>query len=762
MGKIGAIVRNTGKLMKNAFIEAQIAIKNAKEETNGLSRAFLKIKGAKDSAINGIKKGFSAVSSGVKGVIQRIGSFGKDISGTFTSGMKSVRRFALSLLSIRTAFSGISKAAQAYLAYDQQLSDSIQNSWNALGSLLAPILERVVSLFATLVGYINAVITALTGVNLVARANTKALNGQAKAAGAAAKETKQLAGIDDIDMLTSDSGGGGGGGDSLKPIEVPELSMDNLLDKIFNYDWYKLGVDIGQKINDALSKIDWSFIQSLAVAIATDLSDFLNGLVDGIDWNLIGTTLGNGIQTALLFAYTFMTNFNWQKFGTAIATSLNGVMNTVDFTLLGQTLASKWVALIDWLYGFVTTFDWSKFGKSISETIMGWWNSIDWAKAAETISTGIRGLLTSVKQLIAGIDWQQLGRDVWTFLSTIDWGGIIADLAYIIGQAIAGIVQFLWGFIEDGVKKIGKYFADKIQECGGDIIGGLFKGILDAVQGLNDWMYDNIIKPFIDGFCDMFGIHSPSTVMAELGGYIIEGLKEGLKGAWQAVKQIFIDLKDNIALKFQEITEKIREKFNIQNIKKHCEDVISAIKNVFKAIPDWFKNTFSNAWEKVKNVFSSGGKVFDGIKDGIESTFKTIVNRLIDGINRIIAKPFNKINEMFRTLRNISVMGISPFKNLGSLSVPQIPKLKTGNVATEPLIAQFGEYPGAKQNPEITSPVNLMKDSFRAVLSEFDFNSGTSFEKLCINVAGKNFYDDAIDYINDKTERNGVSVIKEA
>ena len=101
----------------------------------------------------------------------------------------------------------------------------------------------------------------------------------------------------------------------------------------------------------------------------------------------------------------------------------------------------------------------------------------------------------------------------------------------------------------------------------------------------------------------------------------------------------------------------------------------------------WFKDTFKNAWQKVKDVFSSGGQIFSGIKDGIASTFKTIVNGLITGINKVIAVPFNSINGMLNTIRGISILGISPFKNLWSynpLSVPQIPKLALGGIVNRP------------------------------------------------------------------------------
>ena len=47
----------------------------------------------------------------------------------------------------------------------------------------------------------------------------------------------------------------------------------------------------------------------------------------------------------------------------------------------------------------------------------------------------------------------------------------------------------------------------------------------------------------------------------------------------------------------------------------------------------------------------------------------------------MIAIPFNAINRMLDRIRNVSFLGISPFKNLiSSFSVPQIPLLAKGGV----------------------------------------------------------------------------------
>ena len=80
---------------------------------------------------------------------------------------------------------------------------------------------------------------------------------------------------------------------------------------------------------------------------------------------------------------------------------------------------------------------------------------------------------------------------------------------------------------------------------------------------------------------------------------------------------------------------------------------------------------------QVKDVFSTGGKIFDGIKDGISNVFKTVVNGLIGGINKVISVPFNAINTMLGKIRDISILGVSPFNWIKTFTVPQIPG--TGN-----------------------------------------------------------------------------------
>lgn len=139
------------------------------------------------------------------------------------------------------------------------------------------------------------------------------------------------------------------------------------------------------------------------------------------------------------------------------------------------------------------------------------------------------------------------------------------------------------------------------------------------------------------------------------------------------------------------------------------------IKSAFKSVPEWFQSKFRDAWQKVKDVFSTGGRIWSGIKEGIENTFRTVVNAIIRGMNTIIAVPFNKINSMLNAIRNASFLGISPFKNMwgvNPLPVPQIPMLARGAVI--PANRQFLAVLGDQRNGNnLEAPESMLRQIVR-------------------------------------------------
>lgn len=145
----------------------------------------------------------------------------------FEKGITSLKRFALSLFGIRSAFSLVRRATSTYLSQHEDTANKINAIWVALGNALAPIIEAIANMVLMFIGYLNVFLQALGfDVDLTKGMNksTKAINGTTKAM----KElNRQRATFDEMDVAqkeTSLSGGGAGGGiGGSNGFEMPEL-----------------------------------------------------------------------------------------------------------------------------------------------------------------------------------------------------------------------------------------------------------------------------------------------------------------------------------------------------------------------------------------------------------------------------------------------------------------------------------------------------------------------------------------------------------
>lgn len=176
-------------------------IEKTKNSIISLKDKMASVNGANSDAISGITKGFD-------------------------KGIKSLKRFGLSLLSVRSIYSIVSRASSAYLSQDIELSNKMKSIWTGLGAILSPVLEVIVNGLAKAVGYLNVFVKALTGVDLIAKANAKSLKAQANAQ----KElNNQIASFDELNVANSNSSSNGGGSSSL--FEMPELD-ENIVKKL--------------------------------------------------------------------------------------------------------------------------------------------------------------------------------------------------------------------------------------------------------------------------------------------------------------------------------------------------------------------------------------------------------------------------------------------------------------------------------------------------------------------------------------------------
>ncbi len=336
--------------------------------------------------------------------------------------------------------------------------------------------------------------------------------------------------------------------------------------------------------------------------------------------------------------------------------------------------------------------------------------------------------------------------------------------------------EFFDGMIEaftDAWDKIsnGKTEDDGIVGIGKDILLGIGKGFIGSLTML--------VEPINDLFaflwktlCDVFGIASPAKELKPIGKYILLGILEGFKdtftswwtsisswgtttkekfntwagGIWSGIKGNFTNAPTWFKTQFDSAWINIKTSFS--EVKSWFQSKYNDITGIFSGIPTWFKNKFTEAWTNVKNVFSTGGKIFDGIKDGIAETFKTVVNGLINGINRIIKSPFEKINSMLNTIRDVSVLGVKPFKALWSnnpLSIPQIPALANGGYvgANQPQLAMIGDN---KREGEIVSPESKFQEMLNAAAQ---LSGGGITEEILYRVMSRVFRENQLMLVPD-------------
>lgn len=201
---------------------------------------------------------------------------------------------------------------------------------------------------------------------------------------------------------------------------------------------------------------------------------------------------------------------------------------------------------------------------------------------------------------------------------------------------------------------------------------------------------------------------------------IKEWISKTISGIDAAFEQFLANVEEGVAAAVDWVIEKwtaVKDWFSglWEKVSSGAVAAWDGIKSAFKSVPEWFQSKFRDAWQKVKDVFSTGGRIWSGIKEGIESTFRTVVNAIIRGMNTIIAVPFNKINSMLNTIRNAHFLGISPFQNMwgvNPLPVPQIPMLARGAVI--PANRQFLAVLGDQRNGNnLEAPESLLRQIVR-------------------------------------------------
>jgi phage-related protein len=643
-------IEQTERKLEEYRAEAAQMEENGTSHTSGadsaeydqLSTALDAVKEKLDGMVQKVERGASAfakfgsiigkgVVGGLKGMVSMLGKGAaamlklslraKKTHSSFNNGIGTLLRYGLGVRSLFTLMSKLRSALvdgyKNLARYSSRTNAAISSLMSALTRLknsfaaafdpilraAAPALVTLINLISNAVSKIGMLTAALTGAKTYTKATTiqedyaKSLDKTSKSA---KKAKAVLASFDELNILddnSSDSTKDDGSVDPSKMFE--QVPIDSAV------------LDFADKLKKAFEEADWK-------GLGTLLGDKINELVDSVDWSGWGTKIGKGMNAAIQTLYYTVDTVDWVNIGKHLAEAVNSIINEVDWDIFGRLLAKKFTVALDVAGGFLKELDWTAVLQAFTSGFSGFYNELqewleskDWHRIGEIITAKLSDALrngnvegavksffdafteaiNSLADLMDGIDFYQVAKDLVEMLiravSGVSWDELTEALGRLIGESVDAVIQILAGSLAD----VGNYFKEKTQEAGGDAVAGFFFGIKDAIFGVGAWIVDNIFKPFWDGICAAFEIHSPSKKMAEIGGYIIAGLLDGIKDLPSKLKAKLDDALDKVVSWGSDLKSKVKDA---------AADAVSKAVDEFKDLASKLKLKLDAAIDKVK------------------------------------------------------------------------------------------------------------------------------------------------------------------
>ena len=586
--------------------------------------------------LKGAKKAVTSLISPFQKVGKAFSRFGKML--------KRAVVFGLIFRPIRKAMSSLTQSLGQALIANKDFNASWANLKGTMLTAVTPAFNALIPVIVTLMNYIAKFITYIftlinmfLGLKNASKKSAKALSDSAKKG----KEASSFASWDTIQQLSK--GDEGTAPSFNQDWTEAENSLSKIRDLIERGDWFGVGMEISAKLNDIIREIDeWisgKFAPFMHQA-ALNMGNLINGLVEGWDASLTGKTIADGLNVIVDSFATFFETFNGFNLGQKFGEMVNAIFSTFDFVRLAQGL-SEWVKdLLDMLIGFLDK-----------------------------------------------TDWQQIGNKVAEFVGNIDWSGIVEKLAFGLGTILTSIAELIYGLVEDAINKAKEWWQKNVTDAGLSIGEGILLGIVTALSNIVTWVKEHIFDPFIAAVKSTFGIHSPAKETQTLGGYIAEGLLDGIKNKLTGIAGW---IKTNV---FQPIYNAITGAFGI------ARGVSSKLKEVGKSLSQGIANGISEKISSIKRALNN-----------VLSAVERFINRVISGINRLLSG----LNSVIGTIGKVIGLENPVSFRIQPVSLPRLAQGTVVNPNHE-FAAILGDN---RYEQEVVSPLSTMKEAMMEAIRD--------------------------------------------
>lgn len=519
--------------------------------------------------------------------------------------------------------------------------------------------------------------------------------------------------------------------------------------------------EIGRQIADFLVNLDWyGMLSAVTSAIAAGLMaavaavrGFLDRIVpeidriakeivqalieffrDKVEWDKLAQSIGDGIAAALHFVAGLLNPELFYEIGSAIGKFLINLPWVEIFGGLAEALANginSAIAFVRGLLDQMTPEKLREIADGIAEKINQFVRDVEWDDLGKTLSDGIEAALDFMIELMEQIDWDAVGAAICEFLENVDWDTLLTKWGTLLGETMNAKMKVL--DLSGAV------------DVGWNIVKGIAKGIweeFEAGGGITGWLKRVFIDKLIGGVKDLFGIHSPSTVFAEIGRFLIEGLKVGLSEIWHNITEFFAEKLNGIKDKFSETWGNIKtatsEKFG--GIKQSIIDIMEKLKT-----HDWG---------------SIGSKIVNGIKNGLESAWKA-VTEWASGAANWLKNKFEGAKNAVSNIRGSAFSsgggGRYSARSMPDISTYRIPALAQGAVIppNREFLAVLGDQ---RSGTNIETPVPTMIQAFKQALKEVGMSGGN--QTVILEVDGRELGRATVKFGGAEYQRIGTKLVE--
>ena len=330
------------------------------------------------------------------------------------------------------------------------------------------------------------------------------------------------------------------------------------------------------------------------------------------------------------------------------------------------------------------------------------------------IITSLNALIPQLLTLIANI----LAALVENLPSIIQ---SVMDMLIELLEGIRNNISPIVTIVIDTIIQILEAITDKIPDiiqAGIDVviglIDGLSKGLVDNAPRIRNALL-NLMLSLLEAVLAFFGIHSPSTVFADIGLNLILGLIDGiwnmLSSLLSCITSVFTSVISGIGSFMGKALEKGKE------LMKNIWDGIS---NVASSVVDGVKTVISNCvsaiGDKASEFFTKGKELIYNVRNGISSKVDDIVNaaknilkKALDGIKEFISK-FTKVGGdiidglkdgissaakgVVDTAKDVAKGALDGAKSLLGIHSPSKEFAKVGRFSDEGMAQGLNQYAG--------------------------------------------------------------------